>query len=571
MNDDFEVVGENDSAAFTLKVHRGEGMALLGMNWRVGRPPDDFVGFAIQYREPGGDRFLSVRNRLTFEPFGSPAGGDVRSSLRSPIQKFRWVHFPFRAERPGGFLYRVTPVFMAADGVLSYGEAQEAEIDLAGETYPGRLNVCFTRGFVSSQAFVDRFERGGAISTLLPAKADDGLDFVPTHPDAEEALDWMGFEARRAVLAVLDAAIADETTAVKVVAYDLSEADVVSRLEQLGSRLTIIVDDSDAHGEKGSAETEAARRLRASAGTANVRRQHMGGLQHNKCIVVTGPKLNQAVCGSTNFSWRGFFVQSNNAVVLTGRQAIQPFVDAFESYWGTDEAAEFGALPAAQWVDLGFDGIEAEVAFSPHSAGNAQLATIAGDIREGATSSLLYSLAFLAQTKGSIRQAVKVVTEGDRVFVYGIADRAVGGIDLQKPDGNVAPVSPAALSAHVPEPFKSEPTGGGGIRMHHKFVVVDFDLPTARVYLGSYNFSKAADRENGENLLLIRDRRVAVSYAIEAVRLFDHYEFRLRQEEAKTGVKKLVLQRPPSKAGATPWWLEDYTNGRKARDRLIFS
>ena len=69
--------------------------------------------------------------------------------------------------------------------------------------------------------------------------------------------------------------------------------------------------------------------------------------------------------------------------------------------------------------------------------------------------------------------------------------------------------------------------------MHHKFVVIDFDKPTARVYLGSYNFSIPADKRNGENLLVIRDRRIAVSYTVEALRIFDHYHFRVTQREAK--------------------------------------
>ena len=77
--------------------------------------------------------------------------------------------------------------------------------------------------------------------------------------------------------------------------------------------------------------------------------------------------------------------------------------------------------------------------------------------------------------------------------------------------------------------------------MHHKFVVIDFDKPTARVYLGSYNFSSTADTKNGENLLLIRDRRIAVSYVIEALRIFDHYHFRVAQQEARKARKKLVL------------------------------
>src|SRR5262249_28128950 len=137
----------------------------------------------------------------------------------------------------------------------------------------------------------------------------------------------------------------------------------------------------------------------------------------------------------------------------------------------------------------------------------------------GTTSSLFYSLAFLYQTPGRILDAIKKVTADNNLFVYGISDHPVGGLDLQKPDGNVKPVSPAALTGNVPEPFKSEPTGGGGTRMHHKFVVIDFDKPTARVYMGYYNFSATADTKNGENLVLIRDRRVAVSYVVEALRI----------------------------------------------------
>ena len=52
---------------FTLKLHRGDGMTLLAMNWKAtARPPDDFVGFAIEYKEPGGDRFFAFKNRLGF-------------------------------------------------------------------------------------------------------------------------------------------------------------------------------------------------------------------------------------------------------------------------------------------------------------------------------------------------------------------------------------------------------------------------------------------------------------------------------------------------------------------------
>ena len=107
--------------------------------------------------------------------------------------------------------------------------------------------------------------------------------------------------------------------------------------------------------------------------------------------------------------------------------------------------------------------------------------------------------------------------------------------------------------------------------MHHKFVVIDFDKPTARVYLGSYNFSSTADIKNGENLLLIRNRRIAVSFTVEALRIFDHYHFRVVQQEAKTAKKELVLAKPPRNAGEVPWWEEDYVDARKIRDRELFA
>lgn len=570
MTSEFQVSGHNTEALFTLKLHRGEGMTLLAMNWRNGEPPLDFVGFAIEYKEPGGQKYFSLKNRLGFLGSEDNLNPNSLSTKLAPIQKFRWVHFPRNAELPGEFVYRVAPVFMNDKDELSYGEQQEVKIELKRETYPKVLNVTFTRGFVSSQAFVDRYQSAGDISTLLPAKSADGLTFKPTHPQAEEALAWMGFEARSAIIKVLDLAIADPNVRVSVIAFDLSEPGIVTRLEKLESRLRIIIDDSTDHIEDGSGENQSSERLMASAGAENVKRQHMGSLQHNKIIIVDSATTQIAVCGSINFSWRGFFVQANNAVILQGTNAVKPFLTTFENYWTLDPS-DFDNSISAEWSDLNLPKIDARVAFSPHKKSNALLQMIADDIDLATTSSLFFSLAFLYQTKGAIREAIENVLNKDKIFVYGISDKKLGGLDLQKPDGNIAPVFPAALTKNVPEPFSTEPTGGMGVRMHHKFVVIDFDKPTARVYLGSYNFSTTADTKNGENLLLIKDRRIAVAYVVEAVRIIDHYHFRVAQQEAQNGQKNLHLAKPPRNAGEKPWWDEDYTNARKIRDRELFA
>ena len=129
MSGEFEVSGTSAEALFTLKLHRGEGMCLLAMNWKEGTPPEDFVGFAIEYKEPDGIKFFALKNRLCFPGGGGGVNPNRLSTRLSPIQKFRWVHFPRNAELPGEFVYQVTPVFMNDAGELSYGEPQSAAIE----------------------------------------------------------------------------------------------------------------------------------------------------------------------------------------------------------------------------------------------------------------------------------------------------------------------------------------------------------------------------------------------------------------------------------------------------------
>ena len=585
MPDGSFVQGNNDAAPFKLKVHRGEGMVLLAMDWKNGRPPDDFVGFSIEYRNPGDTVFWPLKNRIHFPgkakavPAGKPP--EQYPSTEAPFQIFRWVHFPRVADTPGKFTYRVTPKFMNSEGVLSAGPAQEVDLEIYSETEPGKINIAFTRGYVSSQSFVDKFGGEAGFKKLIPPSADEGNDFVPTHADAEEAYSWMGFEARERTLDLLDRAIA-KAADVMVVAYELNLPELIERFEKIGPRLRIIIDDSVSTSKKGgvsikkdkgaaySAESRAAVVLTAAG--AQIRRQHMGGLQHNKMIIVDGPGLKRVVLGSTNFSWRGLFVQSNNAVIVSGAAIVAQQTKAFEAYWdGT--APSFSASQSASWQTLPVDGIDANISMSPHKAANSTQAQIAADM-DSAGSTLFYSLAFLNQTSGDVTEAVKRAVNRQDLFVYGVSDKPTG-IILQQPDGNPAPVSAASLGKGLPEPFRSEASGGKGVKMHHKFIVIDFDKPTARVYTGSYNFSKPADRSNGENLLVIRNRRIATAYMVEALRIFDAYQFRVSSKKpqpgATPGKKQPKTLKLPPKPGQKPWWDKFWTVSVKARDRKIFA
>jgi phosphatidylserine/phosphatidylglycerophosphate/cardiolipin synthase-like enzyme len=159
------------------------------------------------------------------------------------------------------------------------------------------------------------------------------------------------------------------------------------------------------------------------------------------------------------------------------------------------------------------------------------------------------------------------------VFSYGISDRT-GGLRLLKPDGSVGIVDFAYLAKRTPEPFKREWSGGSGVHEHHKFVVTDFSLPTAKVFTGSSNLSKNGESGNGDNLVMIEDPRVATSYAIEALRIFDHLHFRSRMQSAsrRDSEDPLTLRKPASMTGQAAWFEQFYVPGSQAEnDRELFS
>ena len=57
--------------------------------------------------------------------------------------------------------------------------------------------------------------------------------------------------------------------------------------------------------------------------------------------------------------------------------------------------------------------------------------------------------------RGLFLDAINKVTNDEAIFVYGISDKTVGGIEVQEPDGNLLPVFPAALGKDsLPSPFK---------------------------------------------------------------------------------------------------------------------
>src|SRR5688572_27241282 len=146
----------------TFKLYRGEGAALLAFDLEKSKATRDFVGFTIEVRYPGSQHWGALRNRLHFDYPPTPQRPRSFKSTEAPFQKFRWIHVPTQI-LPGTFSYRVSARYMAPDGTLSTRATVENSISLEAETIDGFVNVGFTRGFASSQAYVDGFDNATGI------------------------------------------------------------------------------------------------------------------------------------------------------------------------------------------------------------------------------------------------------------------------------------------------------------------------------------------------------------------------------------------------------------------------
>jgi PLD-like domain len=439
-------------------------------------------------------------------------------------------------------------------------------ISLDPKTIDGFVNVGFTRGFASSQAYADRFDNESGI--LPPPEAPSAASLEQNMAPFQANYDWLGFEVRRLIIDVLEQVKNDPTLTLDALIYESKEPDILARLEALAGRLRVIVDDHGEQGHASSAESISFTRLIAAG--AQGKRTHFSRQQHNKVFIVRrNGQAIRALCGSTNFSLRGLYIQANNALVFDDTKVAGKFAEVFDAYWSDPKKFKQNALSKQWWLVRDQPGSRVQLAFSPHPDNALSLDPVAGAI-EDAASSVLYSVVFLNQITGAVRDALEELMHRS-LFSYGVAQR-VDGLTVQKPDGSRGLLPFAFLSDNAPDPFKAEWSGnttGFSNMVHHKFVVTDFNGARPTVFTGSSNMAQGGEEENGDHMIQIEDRKIAISYAVEALRLFDHFHFRVNAQ-SPGALTELRLARPPA-PGKKPWFASYYRTGHvKARDRSLF-
>jgi hypothetical protein len=549
----------DSQAVLSLKAYRGDGSVLLAYDLDQSQAAG-LAGFAILRTTPDG-KSNYLLNRINFNTpvtnQTTPAQRPYTTSDQAPFQTFRWFDLPSEVS-PGQYTYTVTAMYYDGSGGLKPGASASASLELT-PIQNGPVKIGFTRGYLSSQAYATKFQN----QPIAPAPTTMDFDTTPFL----ERYQWLGYHAREMVFEFLQSVLNDPGSTLDLFAFDLDEPDVIRMLVQLGPRLRAVLDDCSEHNKPGMLEPKVWAALQQSAGADHIKLGHFTRFSHSKVFIqVKNGTPVRVLAGSANFSVRGLYVQANNIFVFDSPDMAGYYENVFQTAFTNMNG--FINLPVAQqWFNLPDPASQPfSVCFSPHKDPTLSLGK-AADAIQHANSSVLFAVMQMGGGGDVLADLLKLGSQAN-IFAYGITQTTTG-INVYPPgSANALLTDFAALDQQVPAPFAQEWRGGVGQVIHDKFVVVDFNDQNPMLFTGSSNLSAGGEQNNGDNLIAIHDPVVVQAYAVEAIRLVDHYNFRARQSQA-TPAKPLQLQSSP--VPGQEWWRAFYDpNNIKNRERTLF-
>ncbi len=298
-----------------------------------------------------------------------------------------------------------------------------------------------------------------------------------------------GTAVRDSIIGFIDSAQSSLDVAIYTLTYGISGSrltDIAGALQAARARGVALRLVTDVNEETG---TQFAILDVLSDGLANgvidrsvVRSGNAGGIMHNKFIVADGWRV---LTGSTNFTESGCLSQENNVLILEGPGIASAFTAEFEEMWN----GIFGnrGQPTFPNSFLTNDGVPVEVRFGPD------------DDLTGFITNAIYS------STRSVYFLVNVFSDGSRAYQIAEALKwaAVQGVDVRGVFDEDSQ-STAQWNNLVNFPGISLGDYIGGLNaMHNKLMVVDAGTPQGKVFVGSNNWSNAADLTNDENVVVL--------------------------------------------------------------------
>ena len=269
--------------------------------------------------------------------------------------------------------------------------------------------------------------------------------------------------------------------------YDLTFyaiRDALLRAHHRGVRVRVATEGDNLARPASQALIEAGIPVRSDSGP---------GLMHNKFMLI-----DQAVLwtGSLNYTTSGLYDDANSLIRIASRRLVEDYAAEFDEMF---EHGLFGDESVAKTPHprVIMDGTPIDVYFSPDDGVEAALL----DLIVNANRSIDFmSFTFTSDPLGSALRERAAAGIGVRGVMD--SDQIVSGLGSE-----YSAFRQAGLD------IRSDGLAG---QMHHKVLILDGQV----VVLGSYNFTRAAESRNDENLLVIYDGGIAAEFLAEFQRQF---------------------------------------------------
>lgn len=265
-----------------------------------------------------------------------------------------------------------------------------------------------------------------------------------------------------------------------VAVYDMDYqlyADALIAAYQRGVRVRVVT-DSDYLSEE---PMQAVR----NAGIAVVADER-DAFMHNKFVVIDGARV---WTGSLNFTFSDAYRNNNSMMLINSTRLAENYTAEFEQMF---TRRNFGRAANPPNPQINLSGTLIENHFSPDGGVAAQILEV---LRSAKTSIRFMAFAFTREDFANV--LIEKAQAG--VIVQGVFERR------QIEAGSDAAwnlLSRAGLEVRQ---------DGNTYNLHSKVFIVDSQI----VVMGSYNFSRNAEEQNDENILILHNTDIAAAYEVE--------------------------------------------------------
>ena len=219
------------------------------------------------------------------------------------------------------------------------------------------------------------------------------------------------------------------------------------------------------------------------------------GLMHDKFMVID---RSEVWVGSMNFTDSGTYDDNNNMIRVLSTKVAENYSVEFNEMFENDM---FGPDVVEQTPNptVTLDGTRVDTYFAPDD----HVLTVLYNLLSNAEESI-YFLAF-SFTSNELGEIVRTKAEAG-LDIKGVMDKEQVASNTGT---EYDPFRQAGLDVRI---------DGNDGQMHHKVFIVDKKI----VVLGSYNFSRAAEERNDENVLILYNEEIATFFVEEFKRVYAH-------------------------------------------------